>query len=54
MNEVQACLLILVFTSFLFVINTVLTLAMLKLYTEAFKELRHDRRERDIHSAVPR
>lgn len=46
MNEVQACLLIMAFNAFLFVINTVLTLAMLKLYTEAFKEIRHDRRER--------
>jgi hypothetical protein len=42
-----------VFNAFLFVINTVLTLAMLKLYTEAFKELRHDRRERDTRPALP-
>lgn len=46
MSEVQACLLILTFNAFLFVMTLVLILAMLKLYTEIFKQWKIEKRTR--------
>lgn len=50
MSEVEACKLIFGFGALLLLVNLVVSgvvaLAMIKLYTESFKELRHDRRER--------
>jgi hypothetical protein len=45
MTEVQACLMILGFMILLLAVNLVLALAMIKIYTEMFKELRHHKRE---------
>jgi hypothetical protein len=45
-SELQGCLLILGFNIFLLIVNIGLLGIMVKIYTEAFKEIRHDRRER--------
>lgn len=45
MTEVQACMMILGFMILLLGVNLVMVLAMIKLCTEAFKELRHHKRE---------